>query len=266
MTEPASPALASISSANRAAIEDAAVLIRKAERAVVLTGAGMSTPSGIPDFRSEGTGLWARDEPMEVASLQTFRTAPERFFNWFQPLAGQIFNAEPNPAHIAFAELEQSGRLRAIITQNIDALHQKAGSAHVIEMHGTLQTMTCTNCFKQFESSPFLKPYVETGQIPRCLNCNGILKPDVILFGEQLPQAAWYEAQRAARQCDLMIVAGSSLEVLPVAGLPMQALDRGAHLIIINNTPTYLNVRADVIILDDVAATIPEIAKRVLHG
>jgi NAD-dependent deacetylase len=266
MTDPASPALASMSLANRAAIEDAAVLIRKAERAVVLTGAGLSTPSGIPDFRSEGTGLWSRDEPLEAASLTTFRTAPERFFHWFQPLASRIFNAQPNAAHLALAEFERAGRLGTIITQNIDMLHQKAGSQHVIEMHGSLRTLTCTNCFKQFEAKPFLQPYIETGKIPQCLNCNGILKPDVILFGEQLPQSAWHEAQRAARQCDLMVVAGSSLEVLPVAGLPMQALDRGAHLIIINNTPTYLNVRADVVLLDDVAATIPEIAKRVFHG
>ena len=261
MTEPASPALAS-----QAAIEDAAVLIRKAERAVVLTGAGVSTPSGIPDFRSEGTGLWSHEEPLEVASLSTFRTTPERFFEWFQPLASRIVHAQPNPAHLALAEFERSGRLLTIVTQNIDALHQKAGSQRVIEMHGSLRTLTCTNCFKQFESGPFLAPYIETGKIPQCLNCNGILKPDVILFGEQLPQSAWYEAQRAARQCDLMVVAGSSLEVLPVAGLPMQALDRGAHLIIINNTPTYLNVRADVVIPDDVATTIPEIAKRVFHG
>lgn len=261
MSESASPALAS-----RAAIEDAAVLVRNAERAVVLTGAGISTPSGIPDFRSEGTGLWSRDEPLEAASLMTFRTAPERFFQWFQPLAGRIVNAQPNPAHLALAEFERSGHLRTIVTQNIDALHQKAGSRHVIEMHGSLRTLSCTNCFRQVDSGPFLKPYIEEGKLPQCLNCNGILKPDVILFGEQLPQAAWHEAQRAARQCDLMVVAGSSLEVLPVAGLPMQALDRGAHLIIINNTPTYLNVRADVVILDDVATTIPEIAKRVLHG
>ena len=266
MTEPASPALASISLANRAAIEDAAVLIRKAERAVVLTGAGLSTPSGIPDFRSEGTGLWSRDEPLEVAFLTTFRTSPERFFQWFQPLASRICNAQPNAAHLALAAFERSGHVQTVITQNIDMLHQKAGSQRVIEMHGTLRTLSCTNCFKQFEASPFLQPYIELGKIPQCLNCNGILKPDVILFGEQLPQSAWYEAQRAVRQCDLMVVAGSSLEVLPVAGLPMQALDRGAHLIIINNTPTYLNVRADVVILGDVSTTIPEIAKRVFHG
>ena len=261
MTEPASPAFASST-----AIEDAAVLIRKAERAVVLTGAGISTPSGIPDFRSEVSGLWSHEEPMEVASLSTFRTAPQRFFNWFQPLAAQIFTAQPNAAHKALAQLEAAGHVRTIVTQNIDALHQKAGSKHVVEMHGTLRTLSCTNCFKQFESAPFLQPYIEIGKIPQCLNCNGILKPDVILFGEQLPQSAWYEAQRAARQCDLMVIAGSSLEVLPVARLPMQALDRGAHLIIINNTPTYLNVRADIVILDDVASTLPEIAKRVFHG
>ena len=122
----------------------------------------------------------------------TFRTAPERFFHWFQPLAGQIFNAQPNAAHLALAEFE-AGRLRikTIITQNIDGLHQKAGSKHVVEMHGTLRTLSCTNCFKQFEAEPFLQPYIETGKIPQCSNCNGILKPDVILFGEQLPQSAW---------------------------------------------------------------------------
>ena len=241
-------------------------LIRKAKRIVVLTGAGVSTPSGIPDFRSEGTGLWSRDEPLEVASLNTFRTAPEKFFQWFRPLAGQIFNAQPNAAHLALAELEKSGADVSIVTQNIDGLHQKAGSTKVFELHGTLRTLSCTQCFKQYESSPFIKLYIEDGAIPLCPNCNGILKPDVILFGEQLPQSAWLEAQRATRQADLMLVAGSSLEVLPVAGLPMQAIDRGAHLIIINNTPTYINVRADFVFMDDVATILPEIIKRALHG
>lgn len=261
MNKPAGPALAT-----SAAIEDAAELFRKAKRAVVLTGAGISTSSGIPDFRSEGTGLWSRDEPMEVASLSTFRTAPERFFRWFHPLATQIFHAQPNAAHIALAEMEASGRLQAIVTQNIDALHQKAGSQNVVEMHGTWRTLSCTGCFQQFESGSFLQPYIQEGQIPLCPNCNGILKPDVILFGEQLPQAAWYEAQREARQADLMIVAGSSLEVLPVAGLPVLAIDRGAHLVVINNTPTYINVRADVVLMEDVAAVIPEIINRAIHG
>lgn len=261
MTEAASPALAS-----NTAIEDAAELVRKAKRAVVLTGAGISTPSGIPDFRSEGTGLWSRDEPLEVASLSTFRTAPERFFDWFRPLAGQIFFANPNAAHTALAELEEAGNIQTVITQNIDALHQKAGSQCVVETHGTLRTLTCTSCYQKFEAEPYLKPFIEEGSLPYCPHCMGILKPDVILFGEQLPHTEWIRAQRAARQCDLMLVAGSSLEVLPVAGLPMQALDRGAHLIVVNNTPTYVNVRADVVILEDVASVIPEIAKRAMHG
>lgn len=248
------------------ALEVAAELFRKAERVVVLTGAGISTPSGIPDFRSEGTGLWSRDEPLEVASLDTFRTHPDRFFNWFRSLAGQIFNAQPNAAHFAFSELESAGITQIIVTQNIDFLHQKAGSKHVIEMHGTLKTSSCTSCYKRFESKDFVQPFIDHGTIPLCPNCNGILKPDVILFGEQLPQAAWFEAQSAARQCDLMVVAGSSLEVLPVAGLPMQAIDRGAHLIVINNSPTYINVRADVVMMDDVETILPELTKRVLHG
>jgi NAD-dependent deacetylase len=256
----------SFSPQTQTSIDFAADLLRQSKHAVVLTGAGLSTPSGIPDFRSTGTGLWSSDEPMEVASLQTFRTHPEKFFQWFRPLANQIYYAQPNPAHIALAELEQAGRISSIITQNIDVLHQKAGSKHVIEMHGTMNTLTCTQCYQRVEALSCLASFFDNGDIPHCPKCGQILKPDVILFGEQLPQAAWFKAQRASRQCDLMLVAGSSLEVLPVAGLPMQALDRGAHLIIINNTQTYLNVRADVTILEDVAAIIPAITERVLNG
>jgi NAD-dependent deacetylase len=248
------------------AINFAADLFRQSKHAVALTGAGLSTPSGIPDFRSTGTGLWSRDEPLEVASLSTFRTAPERFFEWFRPLASQIYNAKPNLAHVSLAELGKIGRIHSIITQNIDMLHQKAGSQTVIEMHGTMQTLTCTQCYHQVEGALYLDPFVENGKLPRCPKCSNILKPDVILFGEQLPQAAWSKAQLEARQCDLMLVVGSSLEVLPVAGLPMQALDRGAHLIIVNNAQTYLNVRADVVILEDVARIIPAIVEKVLYG
>jgi NAD-dependent deacetylase len=258
--------MTSFSPQTQTAIDFAADLFRQSKHAVSLTGAGLSTPSGIPDFRSTGTGLWSRDEPMEVASLSTFRTAPERFFEWFRPLASQIYNAQPNPAHLSLAELEKAGRIHSIMTQNIDMLHQKAGSQTVIEMHGTMQTLTCTQCYYQVEAALQLDAFVETGKIPRCPKCCQILKPDVILFGEQLPQAAWFKAQREARQCDLMLVVGSSLEVLPVAGLPMQALDRGAHLIIVNNAQTYLNVRADVVIPEDVAVIIPAIVEKVLNG
>jgi len=255
-----------LSHAAQAALDDAAELFRQAKRVVVLTGAGISTPSGIPDFRSEGSGLWSRDEPMEVASLQTFRIAPEKFFAWFRPLAHQIFYAEPNPAHVALANFEQSGHNITILTQNIDGLHQKAGSTKVVEMHGTLRTLTCVQCYKQFPSHDFIQAFIENQSIPHCLSCNGILKPDVILFGEQMPHTAWQTSQREVRQCDLMLVAGSSLEVLPVAGLPLQALDRGAHLIVINNTETYVNMRADIVLTQDVATLLPQIIKRAIHG
>ena len=246
-------------------LDTATQLFRQAKHAVVLTGAGISTPSGIPDFRSEGTGLWAKSEAMEVASLTTFRYEPSLFYEWFRPLANQIVNAAPNAAHLALAELGKAGFLNTVITQNIDVLHQKAGSKKVIEMHGTLRTLSCTQCFHQVDSMPYLPPFVESGIIPRCPDCKAILKPDVILFGEQLPQKAWYEAQRAARNSDLMLVVGSSLEVLPVAGLPMQTLDRGGHLIIINQTPTYLDVRADIVFNEDVATLLPTLAEQVLN-
>ena len=249
-----------------AAVGMAVEIMRHSRVAVVLTGAGLSTASGIPDFRSQGTGLWARDEPLEVASLSTFREHPERFFRWFQPLAGQIFAARPNAAHLALAALEQAMIIRTIITQNVDMLHQKAGSQNVIEMHGTLATLTCTECFHKTDSAECLPDYLSSGRAPTCRRCGGTLKPDVILFGEQLPATPWQRAQAACRACDLMLVAGSSLEVLPVARLPMLALDRGAHVIIINQAPTYLNVRADVAIMGDVASVIPAIAEQVLHG
>lgn len=246
-------------------IEFAAELFRQAKHPLVLTGAGISTPSGIPDFRSEGTGLWSKSEAMEIASLSTFRYNPSQFYKWFRPFAEQIINATPNAAHLALAELGNAGYLDVVLTQNIDILHQKAGSKDVVEMHGTLGTLSCTQCFHQFEAMPFLNPFIQEGIIPHCSDCGAVLKPDVILFGEQLPQKAWLNAQKAARSCDLMLIIGSSLEVLPVAGLPMQTLDRGGHLIIINQTPTYLDVRADIVFSQDAAFLLPALTKEVLN-
>jgi NAD-dependent deacetylase len=258
--------MTSFPSRTQSAIEFAADLLRQSKHTILLTGAGISTPSGIPDFRSTGTGLWSRDEPLEVASLTTFRTAPELFFQWFRPLASQIYNAQPNPAHLALAGLERAGFIRSTITQNVDVLHQKAGSQNVIELHGTMRTLTCSQCYHREEAAAHLDVFAVHGTLPRCARCGQVLKPDVILFGEQLPQAAWFKAQREARQCDLMLVVGSSLEVLPAAGLPMQALDRGAHLIVVNNAPTYINIRADAVFSEDVAVIIPAIAEKVLNG
>lgn len=245
-------------------IQIAGSLICASNHAIALSGAGISTPSGIPDFRSEGSGLWRRYNPLEVASLQVFRYHPEKFFAWMRSLALLIFQANPNPAHLALARLEQFGYIKTIITQNIDGLHHRAGSQHILEVHGSLQTLTCIGCYRQFDSSGFIEPYLENGEIPHCPSCKNILKPDTILLGEQLPYHTWQQADQESRTCDLMLVAGSSLEVLPVAGLPMRAIENHAHLIVINQTPTYIDERADLVFYADVAEIIPLIAEEVL--
>ncbi len=245
-------------------IHQAAKLICASQRAVALTGAGISTPSGIPDFRSPDSGLWQQVDPLEVASLIAFRNHPQRFFEWMRPLAMQLHQAQPNPAHYGLARLEQAGYLKAIITQNIDGLHQRAGARNVLEVHGSLKSLSCTGCFRQVAAHDFIQPYLDHGQIPYCPHCGSLLKPDIILFGEQLPARTWLKAQEWSKTCDLMLVVGSSLEVLPAAGLPMRALENGAHLIIINHMETYIDVRADVVLHDDVAEAIPRIVEEVL--
>lgn len=245
-------------------IKNAADTIYHAKQAVVLSGAGISTPSGIADFRSAKSGLWQRYDPFEVASLNSFRYNPEKFFNWMRPLAADIFHATPNAAHVAIADLEKNGFIKQVITQNIDGLHQKAGSMNVIEVHGSLETLSCIHCFQVYPGEGYIDDYIENGVIPRCPECQGVLKPDVILFGEQLPSKAWLKANQISKQCDLMIVVGSSLEVLPVAGLPMRAIENGAHLIIINNSQTYMDVRADVVFAEDVITILPEISRQLL--
>lgn len=245
-------------------IQNAASLIRSKKKGVVLTGAGISTPSGIPDFRSAGSGLWKRYNPLEVASLSAFRYHPEKFYAWMRELAFELWRAEPNAAHFALAQLEETGCLQTIITQNIDGLHQRAGSKRVLEVHGSVQTLTCVGCYHQHPSNGIIGPFLETGEIPRCPDCHQILKLDVVLFEEQLPIRIWLSAQEACRNCDLILVTGSSLEVMPVAGLPMQAIEHGASLILINQSDTYLDVRADVILRGDVADILPRIAEEVL--
>jgi NAD-dependent deacetylase len=201
---------------------------------------------------------------MEVASLSAFRYNPEKFFEWLRPLASHLLSADPNPAHDSLARLEKAGYIKTIITQNIDALHQRAGSKNVLEVHGTFETLTCIQCYRQVKSDSFIDPYINDGVIPRCPDCEGILKPDVVLFEEQLPVRTWLNAQNTCESCDLMLVAGTSLEVMPVAGLPMRAVERGAHLIIINKSETYIDPRADVSIRGDVAEYIPKIASELL--
>lgn len=240
-----------------AAFRRAVDLLKVAQHVVVLTGAGSSTPSGIPDFRSAGSGLWTRYLPMEVASLTSFRQNPERFFEWLRPLASHMLNAEPNASHVALAELEKMGYLHTIITQNIDGLHQRAGSQQVLEVHGTLNTLTCIGCYQQYPTDAFIDDYLDHGNIPYCHECQRILKPDVVLFEEQLPAETWVQARQAALACDLLVVAGSSLQVMPVAGLPMKAIENHADVIVINQSGTYVDDRAASVLTGDVAELIP---------
>jgi len=240
--------------------EQAARLIAEAEYVVSVTGAGHSTPSGIPDFRSPESGLWTRYNPMTVASIFGFRQRPEDFFEWVRPLVKTLLTAKPNPAHKALADLEALGRMEAVITQNIDGLHQRAGSQHVLELHGHVREATCIRCYQIEPADRFLSDFVENGKIPHCSSCGGILKPNVILFGEQLPVSVLNAAWREVRACDLVLVAGSSLAVAPACDLPMMAVERGAKAIVVNYQPTHLDPMAHVVIRDDVALVLPKIA------
>ncbi|GJM41044.1 MAG: NAD-dependent deacetylase [Ardenticatenaceae bacterium] len=235
-------------------------LLRQAKTVVALTGAGISTPSGIPDYRSPDSGLWERGDPMEVASIYAFRHDPEGFFNWIRPLATTIFNAQPNPAHQALASLEANGRLQATITQNIDSLHTRAGSQTVYEVHGSLRRAICLNCHNEVDGFPLLDNLISTGQVPHCPTCDHILKPNVILFGELLPVLTMHLAQQVAKQCDVMLVAGSSLEVAPAGDLPLLAKRAGARLIIVNFGPTHMDHEADLLFREDVAELLPQLA------
>ncbi len=244
-------------------LEQAADLIYNADYSVGLTGAGISTPSGIPDFRSADSGLWTKVNPFEVASIQGFRYHPEAFYQWIRPLAYKIMDTKPNPAHFAMAQMERLGLLQSIITQNIDMLHTRAGSQTVYEVHGHIREMTCISCFKVVEAEPIMTAFLEdqNAEVPQCPHCNGVLKPNVILFGEQLPAQILIKAQQEMRQADLMLVAGSSLEVYPVADFPRAIKQHGGKLIIINLEKTSYDEMADVVIHGDVAEVIPNIVK-----
>lgn len=248
---------------DRDRIETAAQYLRNARSAIALTGAGISTPSGIPDFRSEKIGLWAQDDPLDVASLTVFRRNPERFFNWIRGLGTHISNAHPNEAHWALARLEQAGHLKAVVTQNIDGLHQQAGSQRVIELHGSLRTYSCPAGCGIYPADEIQPAFLQEGILPQCPHCQKFLKPDIILFEEMLPTMVWEEAVDLCSHADLMIIIGSSLAVNPAAQLPFYALDRGARLIIINRTQTPIDRFADLIFRRDLAEVVPELANRV---
>ena len=226
------------------AAERLAELIRKHQPCVVLTGAGVSTESGIPDFRSP-SGIWARYDPMEYATIEAFLRDPVKVWDFYARRLEVLKAARPNVAHLALAELERRGVVRAVITQNIDRLHERAGSREVIEVHGSVRTSSCLDCGERVSFDEVVR-LLEDAPAPPCPRCSRILKPDVVMFGELMPEAAIDRAFELARAAALLLVVGSSLEVWPVAGLPQETLESGGLLAIVNQGSTPYDDRADV--------------------
>jgi NAD-dependent deacetylase len=215
-----------------------AALIQERQPCVVLTGAGVSTESGIPDFRS-ATGIWAEVDPFEVASIQAFRRDPERVWSFYRGRIHLLRDAEPNAAHAGLAELERRGLVQAVVTQNIDTLHARAGSRDVVEVHGSIRSAQCLGCLWT-EPAGAVLAQLDVSPTPSCPQCGEVLKPGVVLFGELLPAAAIERASQLARGARLVLVVGSSLEVWPVAGLPLEA----RAFAIVNRGPTALDEQA----------------------
>jgi NAD-dependent deacetylase len=230
--------------------EQLAGLLREAKNAVVLTGAGVSVPSGIPDFRTPGTGLWENVDPMEVAHIDAWRRDPDRFWGFYGDRFAALVDKQPNDAHRALAELERRGLVRALITQNIDRLHRLAGSRRVIEVHGSIEWSICLQCGGKLAIDRVVE-LLRFGA-PECPACVAPLKPDVVLFGELLPEAALAEAQALAFEADLMVCVGSSLEVYPVAGLPAITRGSGGRLALVTQGPTPYDAEAEVKLEGDV--------------
>ena len=220
-----------------------AQLIRDHQPCVALTGAGVATESGIPDFRSP-TGIWAKFDPMEYATLSAFRRDPEKVWWFYRQRIEMLTAATPNSGHHALAELEQLGLLSAIVTQNIDMLHGKSGSEEVIEVHGSIRTASCQSCGEPHALDRVERLLQADDGAPRCEECAGVLKPDVVFFEEQLPVAAIDRAYALARGAGLLLVVGSTLEVHPVAGLPELTVATGGHVAIVNLGPTSFDRRA----------------------
>jgi NAD-dependent deacetylase len=225
------------------AVTRLADLVRDAERCVVLTGAGISTESGIPDYRSQ-TGLWSRIDPMEYASIDAFRSDPAKVWRHYGPRLESLLAAEPNEGHRALAELEAHGAVDAVVTQNIDMLHTRAGSETVVEVHGSIGTATCQTCGARYT----VEQVLQLLPLPTCTVCEGVLKPDVVFFGELLPPRAIDRAFELAAAADLLLVIGSTLEVYPVAGLPETTLAGGGRLAIVNRGSTQYDRTADVVL------------------
>ena len=234
-------------------------LIKGSKYIVVLSGAGVSTGSGIADFRTPGKGIWEKIDPLKVTSITAFEENPQRFYHFYRSRIEMLSRAFPNSAHKAIARLEEMGYVKYLITQNIDNLHQRAASKKVIEVHGTLSEAICRKCEKIISSEILIKKIDRSEEkVPYC-ECGGIFKPNVVLFGEMLPNLdnAIYQSMRA----DLMLIVGSSLRVSPANMLPHYSLDRGGKLIIVNFMSTHLDYSAEVIVREDVCDFLPTIVE-----
>ena len=232
-------------------------LVRDRGPCVVLTGAGISTESGIPDFRSP-TGIWAHYNPMEYATIDAFLADPVKVWDFYGKRLAVLGDAEPNEGHRALAQLEDRGWVRAVITQNIDQLHERAGTRELVEVHGSIRTSSCLDCrtVVPFDQVVTLLP------VPQCPNCGRVLKPDVVMFGELLPAAQMARAEKLAREAGLMLVVGSSLEVYPVAGLPLETLANGGVLAIVNRGTTPFDGRASLVLDGGAGETLAALAER----
>lgn len=236
-------------------------LIKSSKNVVILTGAGVSTGSGIPDFRTPGKGLWEKVNPYEVTSIDAFYANPQRFYYYYRPRIEMLSKVSANPAHLAIAHLEEMGFSKCLITQNIDHLHRKAGSKRIIKIHGSLDEAICTKCRSIISSSELLEKLDNSEEgIPLC-RCGGIFKPNVVLFGELLPNLD--EAIDTSIKADLMLVVGSSLQVSPANLLPQYCLENGGKLIIVNFMSTHLDHFAEYTVKDDVCLILPEIVKNI---
>jgi NAD-dependent deacetylase len=235
--------------------------VRERQPCVVLTGAGVSTESGIPDFRSP-SGIWAQFDPLEYGSIDAFRADPVKVWRFYAPRFSMLVDAEPNAAHRAIAALEQAGLVQAVVTQNIDLLHERAGSREVIEVHGSIRTSICTGCGDRFPLARVLELLADA-EAPLCPGCGSVLKPDVVFFGELLPEGAIDRAFALAASAQLMLVVGSALEVYPVAGLPYETLNAGGAVAIVNRGPTAFDSRATLKLDAAAGETLSALAREV---
>lgn len=242
-----------------AKIQRFAELLAASPKIAALTGAGISTESGIPDFRSS-SGIY-QTTPETVFSIDFFNENPGEFYRIFGPFYAQTVAAAPNAGHVALADLERLGKQVEIVTQNIDALHSAAGSSSVWQIHGTLRTSSCVACERTFEPSVF-GATVATGQIPRCPECGGVLKPDITFYGEALPERALRRAQRAMWETRLLLVLGTSLQVYPAAGLPREC-DSDVPFVVVNRTPTPLDRFAKLVFRESIGDVLPKAVERV---